>query len=88
MRLVITMLFLLGAVQVQATECKVSDPTNTPLNLRTYPNGAKVGIVRNGNTVRMLDYDTDERGRTWAYIRTKQGKRGWVYREFISCLRY
>ena len=67
--------------------CTVTDPTGTPLNLRTDPNGRIVGTVRNGQAVRVLDSTADGRGRPWVYIaETGTGEPlGWVFREFVSC---
>ena len=69
--------------------CRVMDPTDTPLNLRTAPNGRIVATLPNRLLVQILNIATDARGRAWAYVRTLDGARrmrGWVYREFIACL--
>jgi hypothetical protein len=68
--------------------CLVMDPTSTPLNVRTNPNGRVVGTIANGVFVSILDRSADRRGRSWVYIgEYSSGKPvGWVFREFISCL--
>lgn len=74
-----------GALAQQ--RCVVTDPTGTPLNVRTHPNGQVVGIVPNGRPVRILDTAGDPRGRPWAYVAERETGEpiGWVFREFVSC---
>ena len=71
------------------TVCKVTDPTGTPLNIRTSPNGKIVGTIANGKEVNMEDIAYDDKGRPWAkvggYVSGKYKIYGWVFREFISC---
>ncbi|MDH7797882.1 MULTISPECIES: SH3 domain-containing protein [unclassified Beijerinckia] len=82
-----------GLSAVLATEalaagdrCKVTDPTGTPLNVRTAPQGKVVGKLPNGAQVQMTATDSDAGGRTWAFISRMDGRPvGWVYREFVSC---
>ncbi|WP_244958822.1 SH3 domain-containing protein [Neisseria shayeganii] len=83
----------------QAEEvCKVTDPTGTPLNVRAAPNGMVQGKLRNFTRVTIVDYDSDDKGNEWAYVRWQgqplrrdrrvspnKGHEGWVFREFISC---
>lgn len=76
------------AAEVQAqSRCRVMDPTGTPLNVRTGPNGRIVGEIDNGALVTIYDRTTDARGRPWVYVgRYSDGRAmGWVYREFIAC---
>ena len=72
---------------VAQDRCRVTDPTGSPLNVRAAPNGSVDGTVRNGEMVRIIMTDHDDRGRTWAFIERLRDKQtlGWVYREFISC---
>lgn len=67
--------------------CMVSDPTGTPLNIRTSPQGRIVGTISNGSMVRVASMSRDGKGQAWAYIvRWEDGSSiGWVFREFISC---
>lgn len=90
----ITRSLLLAVVLISTTvtataqsRCRVLDPTGTPLNVRTSPNGRIVGNLPNGLLVSILDTDTDGRGRPWALVaRYDNGRRiGWVFREFIAC---
>lgn len=63
--------------------CVVADPTGTPLNIRTSPNGRIVGSISNGHRVRITDQTTQD-GKQWAYIAGTRPK-GWVFRRFLSC---
>ena len=63
------------------------DPTGTPLNVRTAPNGQIVGALPNGLLVSIIDNARDGAGKPWVYVaRLDDGSPiGWVYREFIAC---
>jgi hypothetical protein len=69
------------------TRCRVMDPTGTPLNLRTAPNGAIVGTLMNGMLVTIIDRAADANGRPWVYVASLESGAplGWVFREFIAC---
>jgi len=75
-----------GAASAQG-RCRVVDPTGTPLNVRSTPNGPITGTLPNGLLVSIRDVTTDNRGRPWALIaQYETGRRiGWVFREFIAC---
>ncbi|OOS25754.1 SH3 domain-containing protein [Moraxella pluranimalium] len=71
-----------------AQTCKVTDPTGTPLNLRTSPNGKIIRKVKNFTPVHIMEYAYDNKGRPWAYISFRQNGNtyyGYVFREFVSC---
>jgi hypothetical protein len=69
--------------------CQVTDPTGTPLNVRTEPNGKVINALKNGREVYILEIAYDDKGRPWAkvggYERGNYRIWGWVIREFISC---
>ena len=66
--------------------CVVTDPTGTPLNVRTAPQGQIIGTVKNGVLVGVLDRSVDRNRKQWVYISDQTGRRlGWVFREFITC---
>jgi hypothetical protein len=68
------------------TSCTVSDPTGTPLNVRSRPNGPIVGALHNGATVFVSALIADASGRRWAKIvPLQEGKAGWVFREHLTC---
>lgn len=74
--------------EAHPSTCKITDPSTTPLNVRASPNGQKIGTIKNGVVVQVLDHDSDERGHPWALISRKGRTLGWVYREYISCLNF
>ncbi|VIO74730.1 hypothetical protein CI1B_55080 [Bradyrhizobium ivorense] len=68
------------------TNCVIADPTSTPLNVRTSPNGTIVGTVANGTRARILDQARDRGGEPWVYIADATARPlGWVIRKFIVC---
>jgi hypothetical protein len=77
----------IAAAQADETKCRVVDPTGSPLNVRTSPQGRIVGNLPNDMLVAVIDRAVDRRGKAWVYIsKFSDGKPiGWVYREFISC---
>jgi hypothetical protein len=80
--------FLGGMPVAKAQQrCVVTDPTGTPLNIRSRPNGAVIGRMGNGVQVAILAYTADDRGRPWALVRLRGGDiiEGWVFREFVTC---
>jgi hypothetical protein len=48
--------------------CEVMDPTGTPLNVRTSPNGHIVGTLQNGVQVSVLDRAVDRKKQAWVYV--------------------
>jgi uncharacterized protein YgiM (DUF1202 family) len=79
------------SVEAQEERCLVNDPTGTPLNVRSAPNGRITGKLRNGSVVQIENYTVDAvSGREWARISVKRkGKYvilGYVFREFITCV--
>jgi hypothetical protein len=72
-----------------AKVCKVTDPTGTPLNVRTQPNGRVINTLKNGREVNIEAITNDSKGRPWAkiggYYKGEYRIWGWVLREFISC---
>lgn len=66
------------------SKCKIADPTSTPLNLRDNE-GKIIGSLTNGLIVSVIKNRQDNRGRPWALVSTQDGKKGWVYREYLSC---
>jgi len=65
--------------------CTVKDPTGTPLNVRTKPNGRIIARLKN-NTLVAIDDSTA--GNKWSRISFKKGKKqltGWVLRDYLGC---
>ncbi len=65
--------------------CTVNDPTGTPLNVRTKPNGKIIKTVKNGTLVAIDDATA---GNRWSRISITRGRKsiiGWVLRDYLSC---
>jgi hypothetical protein len=75
------------ATTIQSKNCIVADPTGTPLNLRTSPNGKVISTIRNGSPVTIIDDAADSQGRAWSYIRSdvSRANLGWVIKSFLGC---
>ena len=74
-----------GGSDQDRNTCVVADPTGTPLNIRTSPNGKIVGKIANGERIRISD-QTTENGKEWAYISNAASRpMGWVFRKFLAC---
>lgn len=67
--------------------CTVLDPTATPLNIRTTPNGQIVGQIDNMVNVVIRVIKRDERGRIWALVslEDEQTPLGWVFHDYLIC---
>ena len=66
--------------------CVVTDPTGTPLNVRSGPNGPILGALHNGAIVRVAETAVDLRDSAWFFfVPDEAGKAGWAFREFVSC---
>ena len=77
----------LGSNAMAQSRCRVMDPTGTPLNVRTAPNGEVVGALPNGMLVSVIDNAVDANGKPWVYVTRYDDNStlGWVFREFIAC---
>lgn len=66
--------------------CVVADPTRTPLNIRTQPNGEIVGTVRNGTRLRVSATRTVN-GKQWAMVGREPADNaiGWVFDSYMKC---
>jgi len=66
-----------------ALVCLVADPTGTPLNVRSQPNGTILGALHNDAEVIVTDMTNDRR---WVkVIPVKAGKPGWVFFNYLDC---
>ena len=69
--------------------CKVTDPTNTPLNIRDQPNGKVINKLRNEREVYIIETSYDDKDRPWVYLegyyKGEYRQWGWAIREFVSC---
>ena len=76
-----------GSQALAQSRCRVMDPTGTPLNVRTAPNGRVLGALPNGILVSVIDHAVDANGKPWVYIKSlgDDTALGWVFREFVAC---
>ena len=85
--LAIVVMMWASGVAAQDSRCRVTDPTGTPLNVRSAPGGSVGGKIANGKIVAIIEQTDDARGRSW--VRIADGPKGkpigWVFREFVSC---
>ncbi len=67
--------------------CVVSDPSGTPLDVRTEPQGTVVRTLANGRLVLIADIKSDGKGQPWVLVANSESgeKLGWVSRKLISC---
>jgi tetratricopeptide (TPR) repeat protein len=67
--------------------CLVADPSDTPLNVRTAPDGRIVSTLQNGEPVRILSNGSDRSGQPWVYVSEYDTKKplGWVFRSYLTC---
>ena len=75
--------------QAAASNCRVADPTGTPLNIRTAPNGQVVATARNGALIQVYDNNDkfDNQGRRWYYVglSTSSAPDGYAIAAYIRC---
>ena len=64
--------------------CTVIDPTGTPLNVRTGPNGTIVSTLRKGTKVEVVEHQEHE-GKTWALISHYGAAWGYVFGDHLEC---
>lgn len=71
--------------EVPNPPCSVNDPTGTPLNVRSEPNGEIIARLTNDTIVEQTD--TPLRGK-WKEIAFYTGSRritGWVFKDYLAC---
>jgi len=70
-------------------DCRVADPTGTPLNIRMQPNGQIVAHARTGDLIQVFSGEekTDNRGRLWYYValNTSSAPDGYALADYIRC---
>jgi len=77
--LLITLLMANAANACEDT-CLVADPSDPTANIRSAPNAAVLGTVRNGIEVLVL-----ERHGKWIRIATSENKIGWMHASRLNC---
>jgi len=82
----LSMCLAFAATNAFAIECTVDDPSCTPLNVCTQPNGPILGALDNDETVFVSDVIVDGRGRRWAEIvPADKGRSGQVFKAYLAC---
>jgi uncharacterized protein YraI len=67
-----------------AGDCLVDDPTGTPLNVRSAPNGSILTTLPNGSRIEVVD-EMRIGTKHWVFI-SRQGERlGWVFGAYVVC---
>ncbi|MFT3742898.1 MAG: hypothetical protein QM785_01265 [Pyrinomonadaceae bacterium] len=64
--------------------CVVTGNNNTPLRVRSAPNGRILGSLKVGSQIKAWGLTQDRSGVDWTKISWKKGY-AWVATEFISC---
>ena len=65
--------------------CTVVDPTGTPLNVRSGPNGKILSTLRKGSKVEVVDH-TEHKGKRWARVaKYQEATYGWVFEAYLKC---
>jgi hypothetical protein len=73
----------ISSAPVVGEGCRVTDPSGTPLNVRSAPKGGSIrGAITNDTIVKVLEVRGD-----WARIKphSSPGKSGWVYSKYLDC---
>ncbi|URK86538.1 SH3 domain-containing protein [Rhizobium sp. RCAM05350] len=65
-------------------DCVVADPTGTPLNVRSKPQGHIVSVLDNGMTVEILE-ERSLGSRRWAKVAAHGDVLGWVFAGYLDC---
>lgn len=74
----------LAAPAIAAGECVVDDPTGTPLNVRSAPNGTILTTISNGTRVEVVE-EMKIGSKRWFFV-SRQGERlGWIFGAYVVC---
>lgn len=78
--------FTSGTVPAFGAQCVVADPTGTPLNVRSQPNGHILSTLDNGLSVDVIA-ETRAGGKRWVQVAADGETLGWVFSNFLDCSR-
>lgn len=65
-------------------DCVVADPTGTPLNVRSGPQGRVLSILDNGALVEILD-ERALGAKRWVKVAADGKVLGWVFAAYLDC---
>ena len=77
---IVMLLVSLPLTALATTYARVIVSSNDVLHLRATPNGLVLGKYRNGTRVTVLS----TANRRWTWVRTPDGKVGYMYRQYLS----
>lgn len=77
---IVMLLVSLPLTALATTYARVVVSSNDVLHLRATPNGLILGKYRNGTRVTVLSTSN----KRWTWVRTPDGKVGYMYREYLS----
>jgi len=84
-RAVLAALFFLPlSPALAAGECLVDDPTGTPLNVRSAPNGAIVAMLGNGTRLTVIE-ERKIGTKPWLFVARQGEPLGWVFGAYVVC---
>jgi hypothetical protein len=87
--LALSALGMVGMAGSVEASCRVNDPDDPTLNVRSYPNGPIINRLRNGRVVHIKQTIYDKKGRPWVWVegryKGKWRKWGYVFRESLYC---
>ena len=64
--------------------CTVVDPTGTPLNVRSGPNGKILTTLKKGSQVEFIEH-REENGKKWALVAKYAEAWGYVFGDYLKC---
>lgn len=67
-----------------AGDCLVDDPTGTPLNVRSSPNGSILTTLPNGTAVEVVD-EMKIGTKHWLFVARKGERLGWIFGAYVVC---
>ncbi len=64
--------------------CTVVDPTGTPLNVRSGPNGKILSTLKKGAKVEFIEHK-EHKGKKWALVSKYAESWGYVFADYLKC---
>jgi len=77
-------MFASAVTPAAASECVVDDPTGTPLNVRSAPNGPIVTTLRNGTRLEVIE-EARIGAKRWLFVSRGGERLGWVFGAYVVC---